>query len=546
LISALLAQGCDPSHVVVSDAGMSRDAGRDAGGPGDSGVAPDAGGSPDSGVAPDAGAAPDAGGGDVDAGFDPNAPTLTPGARNRILLIGTVVTPDLSFDGEVLVEGTLITCAAAGADCESQPGAAGATVIETHGIIAPGLIDTHNHILFDVFNEDDWAPAHLYQNHKQWVTDARYLALLDVKQCLADDAQGKPAWCANTPYGTAAGSLRCEMDKFGELKGLIAGTTSIVGLPGTSSSCFGSLARSIDTLENGLGQDLTQTSAVFPPSKATADLVCDHFDAGKTDAYLVHCGEGVDATSLAEFQTLATVTTIPGCLLAPQTTITHGTAFGQTELTTMADAGMKLTWSPASNVFLYGDTADVPLARALGVTVALAPDWSIGGSQNLLDELRFADAWDNGHWNDTLGPRDLVMMATQNASAVLALDTKLGRLQSGYLADLVVFAGSQTQPYDAILAATPKEVSLVMVGGVVLYGEPSLEGAAPALPACEHLDICGKSKFLCVATAQTTSKLNQTYADIKAALEQGLLTADAQTPDAGWSFSPLPPLVKCP
>jgi hypothetical protein len=28
----------------------------------------------------------------------------------------------------------------------------------------------------------------------------------------------------------------------------------------------------------------------------------------------------------------------------------------------MAQAGMKLTWSPASNVYLHGDTADIPTA----------------------------------------------------------------------------------------------------------------------------------------------------------------------------------------
>ena len=63
----------------------------------------------------------------------------------------------------------------------------------------------------------------------------------------------------------------------------------------------------------------------------------------------------------------------------------------------MAADGMSLMWSPRSNVFLYGG-GDGPDARprtcrsraSKGINVALAPDWSIGGSQNLLDELRFA------------------------------------------------------------------------------------------------------------------------------------------------------------
>jgi cytosine/adenosine deaminase-related metal-dependent hydrolase len=470
---------------------------------------------------------------------------ITVGAPDRILLIGTVLTPNDVVEGQVLVESGLITCVAADQGCAGEGGAQGATVIDTGGIITPGLIDTHNHILFDIFDGDDWTPTKLYSNHDQWTAEARYVAMLDVKQCLADDSQGKPSWCANTPYGTSAGSLRCEMDKFGELKGLVAGTTSIVGLPGTSANCFSSLARSIDVTQSGLGQDAIQTSATFPPSKSTGDGVCANFAKGATDAFLVHCGEGTDAKSLAEFTTLSTLTTTSGCLIAPQTAITHGTAFGAPEFATMAKMGLKLTWSPASNVFLYGKTTDIPGARAAGVTVALAPDWSMGGSQNLLDELRFAANWDNAHFGDKLTSKDLLLMTTGDAAKVLALDARLGSVQKGYLADLAVFAGDRTQPYDAILAATPKEVILSMVGGKVLYGDDDLRAAGPSQPGCETIDICGSQKFLCVATTDTGDKLGQTYAQIKAALEQGLIDADAQTPSDGFNFAPLTPLVKC-
>lgn len=471
---------------------------------------------------------------------------VTPGAPDHFLLIGTIVTPDQVIDGQLLVEGQTITCVAAGDACSMQPGAAGATVLDTHGIIAPGMIDTHNHILFDVFDEDDWKPSQVYTNHNQWTSEARYAAMLDVKQCLVNDSQGKPTWCANTPYGTAAGSLRCEFDKFGELKALVAGTTSVVGLPGTSSACFGSIARSIDVSQNGLGTDKIQTSATFPPSKTSADGVCGNFASGNTAAYLIHCGEGTDASALNEFATLSSVTTTAGCLLAPQTTITHGTAFGATEFASMAQHGMKLTWSPASNVSLYGQTADIPMALAAGVTVALAPDWSMGGSQNLLDEMRFADGWDNAHFGDRLAASDLLAMTTSNAASALGLGDKLGRIAVGYTADLAVYTGDTTKPYDAVLAATPKQVELVMVGGVVLYGDAALVAAGPAQPPCETLDVCGTPKFLCIATSDTANKLNQTYADIKSALDKALTDADAQTPGDGYNFAPLTPLVKCP
>lgn len=489
--------------------------------------------------------APDADATTSDAAPLPQEPTIVLGAADRILLRGTIVTPGTVVVGEVLVEGSSVTCVGPGTACASAPGAAGATVIDTKGVIAPGLIDTHNHILFDIFDDDDWKPAQVYSNHNAWTAEPRYQAMLDVKQCLVNDSQGKPVWCADTPYGTAAGSLRCEMDKYGELKGIVAGTTSIVGLPGTSSGCFASLARSIDVAQNGLGSDKVQTSAIFPPSRSAADAVCSNFTSMTTDAYLIHCGEGTDAAALAELTRLGTLSTEQGCLYAPQTTITHGTAFTAAEFVTMAGAGMNLTWSARSNVSLYGSTTDIPAALDAGLSIALGPDWSMGGSQNMLDELRFDKAWSDAKWAGRLSAKDLVTMATLNGAKALGLGAKLGRIEAGALADIAVFGGDVAKPYDAIVGARPADVRLVMVGGVVLYGSKVLEPSAPAQPGCETIDVCGVPKFLCVATTTSANKLDQTFASIKAALGQALAVADAATPGDGWNFAPLTPLVTC-
>ncbi|MEP6860173.1 MAG: amidohydrolase family protein [Deltaproteobacteria bacterium] len=481
---------------------------------------------------------------DVPPFTEPDPPTIVVGAPDHILLKGAVVTPEIQFVGEVLVEADKITCVDAGTACEAMPNASGATIIDTKGVIAPGLIDTHNHILFDIFDDSDWHPAQLYQDHDQWPNEPRYNAMLDVKQCLVDDSQGRPAWCAMTPYGTSAGSLRCEVDKFGELKGLVAGTTSIVGLPGTSAACFGSLTRSVDVAQNELGVDQVQTSALYPPSDPNG--VCTNYASGKTTAFLLHAGEGVDAKAAAEFDRLGTMTTTPNCLYAPQTAITHGTAFTPAQFATMASFDMKLIWSPHSNVSLYGTTADIPSALDAGVKISLAPDWSMGGSQNLLEELRFADAWDNAHWNDRLAPQDLVTMVTRRGAQVLGLDATLGSLEVGKIADISVFTGTAAAPYDAIVAAKPASVRLVMVGGVVLYGDSVLQAAGPATPGCETIDICGAAKFLCVARTSTANKLNQTFAQITTALGDALTLADSLTTADGFDFAPLTQLVTCP
>ena len=63
-------------------------------------------------------------------------------------------------------------------------------------------------------------------------------------------------------------------------------------------------------------------------------------------------------------------------LLRPGVSLIHGVAITPERFREMAANGVGLIWSPRSNVELYGDTANVAAAKAAGVKMALAPDWS--------------------------------------------------------------------------------------------------------------------------------------------------------------------------
>ncbi len=136
-------------------------------------------------------------------------------------------------------------------------------------------------------------------------------------------------------------------------------------------------------------------------------------------------------------------------------------------------------------------------------------------------------------------------MATFHAAYSLQLQDQIGQIKAGLRADLFVIDGLAPDPYDAVLKATPAEVKLVLVNGVPLYGDVALQELVADNPGCEKAEICGRGKFLCVAENSSAEKLGQTLADIKAALEKGLLAMDAATPADGWNFAPLTPLVRC-
>ncbi|MBW2523002.1 MAG: amidohydrolase family protein [Deltaproteobacteria bacterium] len=473
----------------------------------------------------------------------PDAEILSVGEPGKVLLRGWVITPGQSFAGEVLIEGNLLTCVAE--SCGGEAGAATASVIDTHGIIMPGMIDTHNHILFDIFDADDWTPTQAYQNHNQWTNEAGYIAMLDAKQYLNGES-GSPV------------NLNCEMIKYGELKALVAGTTSVAGAANPSNKiCYRTVARTIDQTANGLCgtqppqscEDHVQVNSVFPSSSA-ANGVCANFLDGDTEAYFVHVGEGVDDVARYELGDLYGMTTPNGCLHDPRTTIVHGTAFTDTEFDTMANAGMGLSWSPRSNVFLYGSgtdlskTTNIPLALSKGIRVAISPDWSLGGSPNLLDELHFADRVDSSQWADALTPLMLIEMVTTTPANLLAYDDQIGSLAPGMKADVTVLGGDFDQPYASVIAADPSWVRLVLVDGVALYGDDQLLPIAPSSPGCEQLEVCSREKFLCVAVegGDPEHKFGQTLADIETALNDALVAYD-QLDMSPWDFAPITPLV---
>src|SRR5262249_58969831 len=101
--------------------------------------------------------------------------------------------------------------------------------------------------------------------------------------------------------------------------------------------------------------------------------------------------------------------------------------------------------------------------------VALGPDWSPLGSKNLLGELKAARAY-----SDVSGgirsAEELVAMVTRVAASLLRWDSKLGTLEPGKLADLLVVRGKATAPHDSLINANETDIKLLMIGGVRRHG----------------------------------------------------------------------------
>lgn len=436
-----------------------------------------------------------------DATTAARTPSVTPGAADRILLRGRVIaSTGVLPQGEVLVvtsgTGTArvgrITCVAP--SCAGRAGYDGATVIQTAGVISPGLVDAHNHPQYNWL--PPWQTPRLFLNSDQWQGVAEYRAFTQ-------------------PLRDNEGTYTCEMVKWGELRSLFAGTTTLQGAP--NRVCVTrTLVRNIEYGSDFEGVDRHRPNTLgiaTVDAMAAMDLRAD-MDSGALSAYILHLGEGINESSRREFDLL-----LQRNLLASAMVIIHGTALGRPEFDLVGRSGAKLIWSPRSNVILYGRTTDVPSALDAGVLVALAPDWTPSGGPNLLSEMRFARYVSRTALAGRLTDRMIFEMSTRNAA--LAVDRpQVGEIAEGRYADLMVIPDRGCDAYSSVVDVPTADLRLVLVNGRPLYGDAALMNALPAdlRARCEAVTSCGQSKAACVAQADTTNLLSQTAAEIETRL----------------------------
>ncbi|HEY9522092.1 MAG TPA: amidohydrolase family protein, partial [Thermopolyspora sp.] len=384
----------------------------------------------------------------------PLAPLGSEAGVSSYVLRGTVLTPAGALKrGYVGIVGGRI--AAVGA---KQPDLPGALLINTDGVILPGFVDLHNHVPWNVLPR--WHPPHLYSNRYQWRDDPAYQR------------------AARIPFDDLVDAHFCEMNAWGELRALAGGTTSIMATH--LFPCIHGLVRNLDYNSGFYGTtELDRehiVDAIGVPLASDLEGRAEFVAAAgyyignpAYEALSLHVAEGTDALSEEEFTFLQLQ-----LLLNPKGVLIHGISLGPADFRAMATAGTALVWSPRSNLELYGTTADVAAAVAAGVEVALAPDWAVTGSSNMLDELKTAVAWNRGHLGGLLTPRQLVDMATSVPALVAGIDDEVGSVRVGLRADLVVLRGDASDPYGSVLRASAREVQLAMIGGVPLYGDGAL------------------------------------------------------------------------
>ena len=411
---------------------------------------------------------------------------VTPGSR-ELLIHATVLTPAGAIDdGEVLV-GSDGRIACVGLSCRSR--APGATMLDCpDDVLSPGLINTHDHIDYTgIAPRPDTGER--YEHRHEWRKGLDGHRRLENFQ--PDRDPRVIAW--------------------GELRFLVGGATSTVG-----EAMAPGLLRNLDFAAGLEGLPVRPvTYRIFPLDDADGIMRtrdCDyghhpatHDEVAASSAFLAHVAEGRDQAARNEFRCESDAgydrTPEPGGggtandWIMPQAALIHAVALTTSDLALVAQRRASIVWSPRSNLALYGKTLDVLEAHRLGIAVALGSDWLPSGSMNLNRELACAVSYDQTHLGGALSDRDLWRMVTIDAARVVHDEAQVGSIAPGQAADLALFERQGADPYAAVVSSTPRSVALVMRGGTILYGIPTVVDALR--PGCGALDVAGAAKLLC-------------------------------------------------
>ncbi|MGZ4737653.1 MAG: amidohydrolase family protein [Ilumatobacteraceae bacterium] len=373
----------------------------------------------------------------VEAGLAAAAPT------GPIALGGVVVRSD-----GVMPQGWVVVADGHIADIVAQK-PSGVTTIDTGGVITPGLIDLHGHPEFNVFAP--WEPPKTFINRSQWRGSPIYQQLV------------RDPWDQLTKNGQSP-SAKKAMTRYAEVRALVGGVTAIQGASQDYPNKAEALVRNVDLVI--FGSQIARSTVDFGRLRPDdVESIRKGIENKTVKAHYVHLAEG-QKTNQASINEFIDFSKSP--LFGAATVMIHGTALSRTHFDDLAAVGGKLVWSPQSNLRLYTETTDIKAALDAKVPVAIGADWMPSGSQSLLHELKIAERC-LAEQGCNVSSKQLVAMVTSDAARIACLDDKLGQLEPGRPADLVVFQQRVADAYDNVVAAYPSWVDLVMIGGDITF-----------------------------------------------------------------------------
>jgi cytosine/adenosine deaminase-related metal-dependent hydrolase len=421
--------------------------------------------------------------------------------------------------GAVLVEGERI--AAVGPVAELAAAAPGAERFDLPGcVLAPGFVNLHSHIeyaayagLGDGLAFGPWIGAHTRRTSLLGAEGLDAMARLGAAECLRSGVTTlvDAAYSGAAVRACAATGLRAivAIEAFG---GDDADVTAVADDLDRRVAALAAEAGRIVELAVSPHAPFTVGLPLFGEivarARARGMRVVTHLGESRHELDALIGGTGPLTRFVAPFGRHPILELAERGLLGPETVVAHAVQVGDEEIAALASTGVAVAHCPRSNALLGCGVAPLAKLHEAGVRVGLGTDSpSSALSLDMFDELRAALLLARASAGDpeALSTAAALQMATLDGARALGLGDR-GALAPGLLADLVAVRLDQTpfwpcdDPASAlVLGGSPALVTLVAIGGNVLYGVDST-AFERSLPAAAD----ARSRLLDAATTQTT------------------------------------------
>lgn len=315
--------------------------------------------------------------------------------------------------------------------------------IDLENLLAfPGLINAHDHLDFNLFPQ----LGSKYNNYTEWGGDIHSRHKKEIESVLKISKQLRIKW--------------------GMVKNILNGVTTVVD-----------------------------------HSKEHQDLMCEYINIVGHFTYLhsvalekfwrlkmnnpfsgepimVHIGEGIDQEAYAEMNKLVKWNIFRKDLIG-----IHGIAMDERQ----AAHFKALVWCPASNYFLYDQTARIDLLKDK-TRILFGTDSALSASVNLWEHLRLARK------QQMLTDQELFHALTTTAADVFKLKNT-GMLKEGKCADLVIGRKKHDTLWDSFYTINPEDIMMVIKAGKIIYYDDELTNRLNALSLDDYMPIrFGNSK----------------------------------------------------
>ena len=185
-------------------------------------------------------------------------------------------------------------------------------------------------------------------------------------------------------------------------------------------------------------------------------------------------------------------------VLSPRFSLAHGVWLDKPDIEILAASGSPVVHCPGSNLRLRAGIAPLNAILSSGATACLGMDGTtLDDDDDMFAEMRLALRLQRGpaFGDPAPRPRNMLAMATLNGAKLLGKEGRLGRLQPGYEADLVIldlermlspWAAPECDPIDLIvLRAAARDVRTVIVAGEIVCENGRVTGFDEAAAGVE-------------------------------------------------------------